>query len=133
MKKAELKEMLKPIIKDCIKEVIFEDGVLSGIISEVAQGLSSGTIVEQRTKHPTVVQEQTAPSPVKERLEENRKKILHAIGSDAYNGVDLFEGTNPEGMNAPKPGAIDLGTPGDAGVDISSIMGNASKIWQNMK
>lgn len=138
MKKSELKEMLKPIIKDCIKEVIFEDGVLSGIISEVAQGLSSGTIVEQRTKHPTVVQEQTAPSPVKERLEENRKKILHAIGSDAYNGVDLFEGTNPlatSGNEGPSVMASPLAglDPNDPGVDISGIMsiGNVGN-WKTL-
>ena len=33
----------------------------------------------------------------------------------------------------PKPGAVDLGDPRDAGVDISSIMGGASKMWELMK
>lgn len=132
MKKAELKEMLKPIIKDCIKEVIFEDGVLSGIISEVAQGLGKETIVERKAAQAPVVQEQPARDITKEHLVESRKRMLHAIGSDAYNGVDLFEGSAPiatSGNEGPSAMASPLAgrDPNDAGVDISGIMnvGNA--------
>ena len=32
-----------------------------------------------------------------------------------------------------KPGSVDLGNPNDPGVDISSIMGVSSKIWERLK
>ena len=71
------------------------------------------------------------------KLREHRRKLLDSIGSDAYNGVDLFEGTEPL-RNTGSPGQAHksdiLGDdPSDAGVDISSIMGNAGKIWQAIK
>ena len=61
---------------------------------------------------------------------------LYAINKDAYNGVNLFEGTTPLSSyesSEPKAGSVDLGNPADSGVDISSLMGGASKIWQAMK
>jgi hypothetical protein len=134
MKKTELKKILKPLIKDCIKEVIFEDGVLSGIISEVVQGLSKEVIVEQRARpaqQSTPVD--TAPV-VRQQLTETKKKMLAAIGTDAYGGVDLFEGTRPmstTGQESVGSHASPLAgrDPTDAGIDISGIMaiGNASK------
>lgn len=33
----------------------------------------------------------------------------------------------------PKAGSVDLGSPKDAGVDISSLIGGAGKIWDAMK
>ncbi len=132
MKKTELKQLIKPLVKECIHEVLLEEGLLSNVVSEVAKGLQDNVIVE--TKKQTMPKDfQQKNFEAKKKLTEHRQKMLDAIGREAYNGVDIFEGTNPEGMNAPKPGAVDLGSPGDAGVDISSIMGNASKIWQNMK
>jgi len=58
---------------------------------------------------------------------------MDAIGKDSYGGIDLFEGTEPMHSQEPQQGHADLGSPGDAGVDISSIFGNASQIWQGMK
>ena len=61
---------------------------------------------------------------------------MKSIGADAYNGVDLFEGTNPmttQEVSEPKPGQVDLGNPRDAGVDISALVGSASKMWNAMK
>ena len=133
MKKTELKQLIKPLVKECIHEVLLEEGLLSNVVSEVAKGLQSNVVLETQTKQPPPQDLTQKNLEAKKKLTEHRKKMLDAIGKDAYNGVDLFEGTNPEGMNTPKQGAVDLGSPGDAGVDISSIMGNASKIWQNMK
>ena len=70
------------------------------------------------------------------KLQEHRRKLLDAIGGDAYNGVDLFEGTEPL-RNTGAPGQAHkqsvLGDdPNDAGVDISSIMGNAGKIYKQL-
>jgi hypothetical protein len=65
-------------------------------------------------------------------LAEHRRKLMNAINKDAYNGIDIFEGTTPI-REAAAPGAPDLGPPGDAGVDISSIIGTSSKIWERLK
>ena len=62
--------------------------------------------------------------------------MMDAIGSEAYNGVNLFEGTEPmtsAEANGTSAGAVDLGNAGDAGVDISSLIGGATKIWDEMK
>lgn len=133
MNKTELKKILKPLIKECIKEVIFEDGTLSSIISEVVRGVGE-PIVETKQRFSKKQQPQyETDEQAKARLSEKRKKMMDAIGKDAYNGVNLFEGTTP----APPPqqqgqGALADVDPRDPGVDISSIMGQSSLIWQKM-
>ena len=139
MNKTELKKLLKPLIKECIKEVMFEDGVLSGVVSEVARGLGGNQIVESQEvqlkaeEQKLVETQQKSLQEQKQKINESRQKLLDAIGNEAYNGVNLFEGTEPLHSNEPKQGQTDLGSPKDAGVDISSIFGNASQIWQAMK
>lgn len=136
MKKAELKKILKPMIKECIKEVIFEDGTLSSIISEVIQGIGQ-PIVEQKQTMPTKPKPQyETEDQARARLNEQRKKMMDAIGGDSYNGVNLFEGTTP--TTAPKTqsstyGALEGVDPNDPGVDISSVMNKSSAIWSKMK
>src|SRR6056300_990432 len=94
MNKEQLKKTLKPLIKECIKEVIFEDGVLSGIISEVVKGTGSQRIVE--TRQPVTYKAPQVDYEAQERkMKERRRKMLDSVGRDAYNGVDLFEGTQP--------------------------------------
>ena len=126
--------MLKPLIKECIKEVIFEEGTLSTIISEVMKGTSgSERIVETRAQQPK--QDFAKQERKLNEAKERRKKLLDSIGADAYNGVNLFEGTTP----APAPssgggqGPLDGVAPGDPGVDISSIFsGHSANIWQKL-
>jgi len=141
MKKSELKHMLKPLIKECIKEVMFEDGVLSGIISEVARGLGATTLVEQRQApepDPREFQRMRADSAreKKIKLQEQQQKLLNSIGSQAYNGVNVFEGTTPM-TDAPSPGATASPagplagvSPQDAGVDISNLFGSVGGNWK---
>jgi hypothetical protein len=141
MKKNELKRMIKPLVKECIHEVLLEEGLLSNIVSEVAQGmqgtvLSESAPVPRRSTAPEKTQMRKKTKDSNKKLQEHRQKLMSAINADAYNGVDLFEGT--QAMSAhearePKPGAVDLGNPADSGVDISSLMGGASQIWQAMK
>ena len=74
----------------------------------------------------------------RQKLKDHRKKLLDAVGRDSYNGVNIFEDTTPirQGGNpagAPEVPSVLGDDPADAGVDIGSIMGNASKIWQAMK
>lgn len=131
MKKSELKEIIKPIVKECIQEALIEEGILSNIVSEVVKGMSGAPIIEQRPPPRQVVRE-----PKNTNLREQRKKLMNAINKDAYNGIDLFEGT--QAMSSyesqdQKAGGVDLGNPNDAGVDISSIMGASSQIWKKLK
>jgi len=134
MKKNELKKILKPLIKECIKEVIFEEGALSTIISEVMKGTSgSQQIVETRAQQPK--QDFARQEKKLQEAKERKRKLLDSIGRDAYNGVNLFEGTSP----APAPsstqgqGPLDDVAPNDPGVDISTIFsGHSANIWQKL-
>ena len=128
MKKTDLKKLIKPLVKECIHEVLLEEGLLSNVVSEVTKGLSSAPVITEQAKKPV----QTEP-PKKRDFSKNRKKLMDAIGGDAYNGVDLFEGTTPApAQKEQSVGGVDMGDPEDAGVDISSILGQSSKIWESM-
>lgn len=132
MKKNELKNMLKPLIKECIKEVIFEEGALSTIITEVVKGTSgSQRIVETERPKQDFAKHERKMQEVKER----KRKLLDSIGKDAYNGVNLFEGTTPTTApsSAQGQGPLDGIAPNDPGVDISNIFsGHSAKIWQKL-
>ena len=133
MKKSDLKKVIKPLVKECIHEVLLEEGLLSNVVSEVAKGLSSNVVTETKRTAPAAQKQ-----PTKAQMIAQRKKLMDSISSDAYNGVDLFEGTEAftayeASTSGPSKGGPDLGDPRDAGVDISSIMGASSKIWQAMK
>jgi len=122
MNKAQLKKILKPLIKECIKEVLFEeDGALSHVIKEVAAGLSGKQqINETRSFKPINNNIQ------KNNLKNRKKKLLDAIGQDAYNGVNIFEGTTPTSAPASHghpEGPLSGVSPGDPGVDISNLFG----------
>jgi hypothetical protein len=136
MNKNELKKVLKPLIKECIKEVMFEDGTLSSIIAEVMRGtqqVPAQPIVEQRQYQKPQPRLET-DAEAKARLAAKRKTLMDSIGKDAYNGVNLFEGTTP----APAPtntqgqGALSGVAPNDPGVDISKLMNKTSAIWAKM-
>lgn len=125
--------MLKPLIKECIKEVIFEEGTLSTIISEVVQGVGQ-PIAEAKQRFPKKQKPQyESDEQARIRLNKQRKKIMEAVGGEAYNGVNLFEGTTPtQAENQSGQGALSGVDPRDPGVDISSIMNKSSAIWSKM-
>ena len=145
MKKQELKDLIKPIVKECIQEALIEEGVLSTIVSEVAKGMQSNLVVEQsrsqrkpRPRRNVEDEEMKAKMrEAREAMKAKRQSMMDTIGRDSYNGVDLFEGTEPlkKGGNAGETAMPSvLGEdPSDAGVDISSLMGGASRIWKEMK
>ena len=143
MNKAQLKKLIKPVVKECIQEVLIEEGLLTEVVSQVAAGMKQQPIVENTQKKNDDnlfnedLQMKRKTQEVNQKLQEHRKKLLDSIGEGAYNGVDLFEGTEPL-RESGTPGASHkpnvLGDdPSDAGVDISSLMGNASKVWQAIK
>ena len=113
MNKKELKKILKPLIKECIKEVIFEEGTLSTIISEVVQGVGQ-PIVETNQRFPKKQKPQyETDDQARARLDEQRKNMMDAIGGDAYNGINLFEGTTPSpAENQTGQGALSGRLPG---------------------
>ena len=141
MKKSDLKQLIKPLVKECIHEVLLEEGLLSNVVSEVVKGMQQGMIVENTSpKAPNnrlleeqlQMREQSQES--QQKLKNHRKKLMDSFGKDAYNGVNLFENTEPMAApSEPKAGSVDLGNPRDAGVDISSLVGGASQIWQALK
>ena len=143
MNKAQLKSLIKPVVKECIQEVLIEEGLLTEVVSQVAAGMNQQPIVENKQKKKDNnlfnedLQMKRKTQEVNRKLQEHRRKLLDSIGKDAYNGVDLFEGTEPMRESgtpgvAHKPSVLG-DDPTDAGVDISSLMGNASKVWQAIK
>lgn len=131
MKKSDLKQLIKPLVKECIHEVLLEEGLLSNVVSEVAKGLQPQSLVVESQNAPTQPKTQKQRSP---DAAAQRKKLLDAIGKDSFNGVDLFEGSTPvPAQRETQAGSVDLGDPGDSGVDISNLVGNASKMWEMMK
>ena len=143
MNKTQLKKLIKPVVKECIQEVLIEEGLLTEVVSQVTAGLAKQPIVENKPKKKNEnlfnedLQMKRKSREAKKKLQEHRKKLLDAIGGDAYNGVDLFEGTEPirQGGTAGASHTPNVlgDDPDDAGVDISSLMGNAGKIWQAIK
>lgn len=139
MNKKELKKIIKPLVKECLHEALIEDGILAGVVSEVAQGLQGAMLVEQH--HPPKdisppKEFERKPRKTTKKANNYRKKLMESIGSDAYNGVNLFENTEP--LNSyestqQSAGQVDLGDPRDSGVNIDSLMEGASKIWRHMK
>ena len=133
MKKTELKKILKPLIKECIKEVIFEEGALSTIITEVVKGTSQTQMIVE-TKQANNYEQRSVTR--QKKSSENRKKLLDAIGKDAYNGVNLFEGTTPTPAprdNSGAQGPLSGVNPNDPGVDISRIFSSeSSQIWKKL-
>jgi hypothetical protein len=143
MNKTQLKKLIKPVVKECIQEVLIEEGLLTEVVSQVTAGLAKQPIIENKPKKRNDklfnedLQMKRKSREANKKLQEHRRKLLDSIGSDAYNGVDLFEGTEPMRQSntlgeSHKPNVLG-DDPSDAGVDISSIMGNSNKIWQAIK
>ena len=141
MKKTQLKQLIKPLVKECIHEVLLEEGLLTEVVAQVAAGMPRQQLVEstpapRQTEDMFVKQRAQKATQAKAKLQEHRKKMMDAIGKDAFNGVDLFEGTEPLRQSgtvneAHRPSVLG-DDPTDAGVDISSILGGSSQIWKQM-
>ena len=134
MKKSDLKQLIKPIVKECIHEALIEEGLLSNVVSEVVKGMQTTTPLVEHARHRTTEKESPVPRQTTgTQMAAYRKKMAAAVGQNAYNGVNLFEGTEPLNSHQPAKGAPDLGDARDAGVDISSMLGDSMAIWQAMK
>ena len=104
------------------------------MITEVVKGTSdSQQIIDTKAQKPK--QDFARQEKKLQEAKERKRKLLDSIGRDAYNGVNLFEGTTP----TPAPssgqgqGPLDGVAPSDPGVDISNIFsGHSAKIWQKL-
>ncbi len=146
MNKKELKALIKPIVKECINEVLLQEGVLSSIISEVMIGTQAAVLKEQAPAPSKPKRRVETDDEAMRRLQERKrqannqkKKLLDAIGKDAYGGVDLFEGTqalssggNPD-SGTQAQGALSGYAPDDAGVNIDGLLNIAGNTWKKMK
>ena len=140
MKRSELKNIIKPLVKECITESLLEEGLLSNVISEVMKGMSPVIMESAPVADPTAGVQKAAMREAQEaklkQAKKNRKKLLDAVGSDAFGGVDLFEGTSPApAQQSPESQAASpLGgvAPGDPGVDISGILGIGGHKWKSL-
>ena len=136
MKKSEFKKLLKPIVKECIRESLLEDGLLSGVISEVVRSLNPKPIVKKQAPQAPPAQKSFTKNLAKEQIKENRKKLMEAISSDSYGGINIFEGVTPMAGQASPEGQAGspLGGIGskDAGLDISGIINVGGKKWKSL-
>tara|TARA_R110001592_G_scaffold61575_4_gene187659 strand:- start:405 stop:821 length:417 start_codon:yes stop_codon:yes gene_type:complete len=134
MKRAELKKLIKPMVRECVQETLLKEGLLSNIVAEVAQGLGNQEVIREiKEERPRLASPDN--SSRLEEIKRERKQLLDAIGKDAYNGVDLFEGTNPirdSGNPSPTAQASPMHgqEPDDPGVDISGILSVGGKNWK---
>jgi len=131
-----LRKVLKPLVMECIKEAIFEEGVLSTLVAEIAMGINQQQpIVENERPEPVrdfAAEERT--NQVTLRLQEQRKKMLDAIGADAYGGVDLFEGTEPlPNSTGPAHSPMAGRDPKDEGLNIDGLLGAFGSKWNALK
>lgn len=142
LKKQELKKIIQPIVEECVKDALLTSGLLTSVISEVIAGVQKGFITEQTQQQPQTqqpVQEQKVSSENERRkVLENKKKLLDAIGTSSYNGVDVFEGTKPlkkGGSTSPSSGgykAFDGVDPGDPGVNIDKLTSTLGGVWKKL-
>ena len=143
LKKQELKKIIQPIVEECVKDALLTSGLLTSVISEVVAGVQKGLVTEQVQQQPQQVQQPVQEQNIisedeKRKILENKKKLLDAIGTSAYNGVDVFEGTKPlkkGGSTSKSSGgykAFDGVDPNDPGVNIDKLTSNLGGIWKKL-
>ena len=130
-KKEQLKNLFKPIIKECVKELILEEGVLSSLISEVQKTNKSE---KKQVVVDEPMQRQQVIAKNKTKIDEAKKRIYSALGSDNY--ASIFENIDPLTSYEAGESSTSMGdplsgqAPTDPGVDITSIPGMS--MWKTL-
>ena len=129
------KEEFKKLIKESVREVLVTEGFLSTIIAEVVKGVGANVVTEKviQKEVPQQKFQEARTQEKKKQLQETKKRMLDAIGKEAYGGIDVFEGTSPmksAGASAPSAPLGDT-DPNDPGVDISGLLG-IKQAWKQM-
>jgi hypothetical protein len=136
MNKSQLKKLIKPVVKECIQEVLIEEGLLTEVVSQVTAGLARQPIVETREAKTSMGLGKRTNIPndnlfnedlqMQRKSRETNKKL-----QEHREGTEPMRQSGTPGQ-AHKPSVLG-DDPSDAGVDISSLLGNASKVWQAIK
>ena len=111
------------------------------------QGVSAGQRVMTEAQAPVLAAApQRSSKPVVDnraseksaQLRRAKRNLLDSIGKDAYNGVDLFEGTTPlKSGGSPTASPASSGPmsgvdPSDPGVNIDSLTENLGGVWKKL-
>ena len=123
-----LKNIIRPIVKEVIEESLTKDGLLASIIQETAIGLAKAQVIVEEKK--TNQSQKIRMEEQNRKNQEARKKLLDSIGSQRFNGVNVFENTKPMTVQENSRSPLANQDPNDAGVDITALpgMGNWSKL-----
>tara|TARA_R110000824_G_scaffold265864_1_gene454798 strand:- start:709 stop:1146 length:438 start_codon:yes stop_codon:yes gene_type:complete len=135
MKKSEFKKLIKPLVQECIKEILLEGGLVSGIVAEVMRttGTTKPIVESIEEVEPAVgrIKANAFSGKKSRKLQEQRKKLMSAIGESSYNGVNLFEGVTPMAVDSTVPGSPMSGQDSsDPGVDITNLFGTVGNHWK---
>jgi hypothetical protein len=133
MKSSEFKKILKPLIKQTIKEVLLEEGVLSKIVSEVAQGLQYGALMEKKQRAPR--QEEILEKQRQEEiLEKQRQERIRRLNESTNLNSDIFAGTAPAPADVESNSYSPMANIAshDPGVDITGIQKLANGKWKSL-
>jgi hypothetical protein len=130
MNKQKLTEVLKPIIKECISEMLLEEGLLTKVVQQISEGIDKPQPAKEKKE---LSEQKSLPKVERKKMKEVREKMLESMGSDKFNGVNVFEGTTPtpaaKSPQASAGNALSDVDPKDKGVDISSF---ANPNWRKL-
>lgn len=137
MNQNDLKKILKPLVKQLVKEAMQEE--LSTVITEIIK--QTGT-----TNQPVQPKQQVNEDLRKERHIEKQKvldekrKLLEEVSKKAYGGINIFEGTQPlntagvprQGISESRAEPLSDTDPNDPGVDIGGLL-RITGGWKQIK
>ena len=134
----DIKKLLRPLVKQLVKEAMQEE--LTTVITEIVKQ-TSGRVVESKQQSPAIQQDLSKERMVeKQKLQEEKRKMLEEMSKKAYGGINLFEGTTPLGsagqQNESKAASaadpLSDVDPNDPGVDIGGLL-RITGGWKQIK
>jgi len=139
MTQTELKKMLRPLVKQLVKESMQEE--LTAVITEIIK--QTGKIVEVKETQTSFVDDDLRQQRLaeKQKIHDEKRKMLEEVSKKAYGGINIFEGTtpivsagNPDRTISEAKAGDPLGDadPSDPGVDIGGLL-RMTGGWKKIK
>ena len=139
MNQNDLTKLLKPLVKKLVKEAMQEE--LSTVISEIIKQTGK-PVVEARQQAPVVNEDlRKERLAEKQKMNDERRKMLEEVSKKAYGGINIFEGTtaiaaagNPEQRISEAKAGDPLADsdPSDPGVSIDGLL-RMTGGWKQIK
>ena len=138
MNQNDLTKILKPLVKKLVKEAMQEE--LSTVISEIIKQTSK-PIIETKQQASVVNEDMQRERLVeKQKISNERRRMLEEVSKNSYGGINIFEGTtpiasagNPEQRINEKAGdPLADSDPSDPGVDIGGLL-RMTGGWKKIK